>query len=580
MKPFRIIYSCLLAGILTLTQSGCNKVLDLDPLDQLSDAAYWQTSNDFMLAANQYYVFLRTFSDVIFDAPHADVRADIVGGQNTFSRGTNTVPTTDGVWNSNYSGNVPTGAWSRIRVINYLIDKSTTYKTPTDIAKYVGEAKFFRAYIYFDLLQLYGGVPIIKKPLAPTSPELQMARNSRDEVTDFIIQDLNEAIASLPAKAAQTSAELGRINKETAQAFLSRVALFEGTWQQFRNNSTRANTLLDIAISASGAVMTGAQYSLFSPTALGDSAQKYLFILENPKSNPASIQKSANTEYILANRYDQTLRQTRVNISHSGPGSPTRTFANLYLCKDGLPIEKSPLFQGYAKVNSEYQNRENRMRYTMALPGAPYWQGNANYRVDWVSGPADLANALKPLYGASATYGALKWIAERQVPDYEEGYDYPVIRYAEVLLNYAEAVFERNGSISDADLDKSLNLTRLRINKSMPKLSNAFVQANSLDMRTEIRRERTIELFGEGFRTDDLKRWHTAVDLLTKPELGVKWTGTEYMTTYPQGASAAKDVDGNIIVDATRSFSEKNYLWPIPSQQLQLNPKLEQNPGW
>lgn len=580
MKSLRILYTLSLAGLLSLTQTSCNKVLELDPLDQLSDAAYWQTPNDFMLAANQYYLFLRTFSDVIFDAPHADVRSDIVGGQNTFSRGTNTVPTTDGVWNSNYSGSVPTGAWSRIRVINYLLDKAATYTKPADIAKYVGEAKFFRAYVYFDLLQLYGGVPIVNKILGPSSSELLAPRNTRDEVADFIIQDLNDAIANLPAKAAQTSAELGRINKEAAQSFLSRVALYEGTWQKFRNNGARANTLLDIAISASGAVITGAQYSLFAPTALGDSAQKYMFILENQKSNPANIQKSANTEYILMNRYDQTLRQTRVNISHSGPGAPTRTFANLYLCKDGLPIEKSPLFQGYANVNSEYQNRETRMRYTMGLPGAPFWQGNANYRVDWVSGPADLANALKPVYGSNATYGALKWIAERQVPDYEEGYDYPVIRYAEILLNYAEAVFERNGSISDADLDKSLNRTRLRINKSMPPLSNQFVQTNGLDMRTEIRRERTVELFAEGFRTDDVKRWHNAVELLGKPELGVKWTGTEYMTTYPQGASAAKDADGIIIVDAARNFSEKNYLWPIPSQQLQLNPNLEQNPGW
>ncbi|GAB3753443.1 RagB/SusD family nutrient uptake outer membrane protein [Spirosoma pomorum] len=571
MKPIRILYTITLACVLTLTQSGCNKVLELDPLDRLSDASYWKTPNDFMLAANQYYTYMRTFNDVIFDNPHFDGRSDIVGGQNAFSRGTNTIPTTDGNWNNNYT---------RIRIINYLLDKAATYQTPADIAKYVAEAKFFRAYVYFELLQLYGGVPIISKLLALDSPELQAPRNTRDEVADFIIQDLNDAIANLPAKASQTSSELGRINKETARAFLSRVALYEGTWQKFRNNGARANTLLDIAIASSGAVITGGQYSLFAPAALGDSAQKYMFILENQKSNPASIQKSANNEYILANRYDQTLRQARVNISRTGPGGPTRTFANLYLAKDGLPIEKSPLFQGYAKVNSEFQNRENRMRYTMGLPGAPYWQGNANYRVDWVGGPADLANALKPIYGANFTYGALKWVAERQVLDNEESYDYPVIRYAEVLLTYAEALFERNGTISDADLDKSLNLTRLRINKAMPKLSNQFVQTNGLDMRTEIRRERTIEFFSEGFRTDDVKRWHNAVELLGKPLLGVKWTGTEYVTTYPQGASTPKDANGVIILDAVRSFSEKNYLLPIPSQQIQLNPQLTQNPGW
>ena len=109
-----------------------------------------------------------------------------------------------------------------------------------------------------------------------------------------------------------------------------------------------------------------------------------------------------------------------------------------------------------------------------------------------------------------------------------EGYDYPVIRYAEVLLNYAEAVYERDDAISDDDLNISLNLVRNRINKSMPKLSNNLVTANGLNMREEIRRERTVELFNEGFRIDDLKRWKTAETEMPKDFLGIKWTGTEY----------------------------------------------------
>ncbi|WP_198175142.1 RagB/SusD family nutrient uptake outer membrane protein [Spirosoma telluris] len=157
-------------------------------------------------------------------------------------------------------------------------------------------------------------------------PELQAPRNTRDEVVDFIVKDLNEAIATLPAKTAQNvSTEQGRINKEVAQSFLGRVTLYEGTWQKFRNNTARANTLLDASVAASGAVITGAQYQLFAPAALGDSAQKYLFILENQKSNPANITKSANNEYILANRYDWTLRQIRQNVSRQAQVmSPTK----------------------------------------------------------------------------------------------------------------------------------------------------------------------------------------------------------------------------------------------------------------
>lgn len=582
MKSFRKLYLYLLVGTLTLTQNGCNKALDLDPLDQLSDAAYWQTPNDFMLAANQFYTYERSFIDVLYDANgstqnyHSDLKSDFAAGQNAYSRGLNTVPTTDANYNNNYS---------KIRTINYLLDKAATYGNQAEIAKYVAEAKFFRAYVYFDLLQIFGGVPIVSKALGTTSPELQAPRNSRDDVVDFIIKDLNEALMALPAKTAQNaSTEQGRINKESAQSFLGRVTLYEGTWQKFRNNTARANTLLDASIAASGAVITGGQYQLFAPAALGDSAQKYLFILENQKSNPANLTKSANNEYILANRYDWTLRQIRQNVSRQAQVlGPTKNFVNQYLCQDGLPIEKSPLFKGYATMNSEYQNRENRMKYTLKVPNGYYWFGINNPRVDWTSGAADRATAyaspFKPYNNTTGGYAHQKWISERAVADNEEGYDYPVIRYAEVLLNYAEAVFERNGTITDADLDKSLNLVRLRVNKSMPKLSNAFVQANGLDMRTEIRRERNVELFYEGFRVDDVKRW-AAADVMKQPLVGIKWTGTEYQTLWPSQASTAKDADGNLIVDGSRSFSDKNYLLPIPTQQIQLNPQLSQNPGW
>lgn len=137
--------------------------------------------------------------------------------------------------------------------------------------------------------------------------------------------------------------------------------------------------------------------------------------------------------------------------------------------------------------------------------------------------------------------------------------------------------------ISDADLDKSLNLVRLRVNASigMPKLDNAFVTANGLDMREEIRRERAVELQGEGFRMDDLKRWYIAVEVLTKPLLGIRYTGTEYATKYPN-LNKPLNSDGDVIADPVtqRKFSEKNYLIPLPVSELQLNPNLKQNPGW
>lgn len=232
-------------------------------------------------------------------------------------------------------------------------------------------------------------------------------------------------------------------------------------------------------------------------------------------------------------------------------------------------------------MNTEFQNRDNRMRYTLLEPYMPYWS-NAKSRVDWNGDAADLANAaslsLNPAFGSG--YQNQKWGSERSVSDTYEGYDFPVVRYAEVLLNYAEAVFERDGSISDADLDLSLNLVRQRVNQSMPKLSNTFVSANGLDMRTEIRRERTIELYNEGFRIDDLKRWYTAGTEMPEDILGIRWKGTAYQTKWTSASTYATDADGDLIIQSGRTWEDKNYLYPLPTDQLQLNKNLAQNPGW
>jgi starch-binding outer membrane protein, SusD/RagB family len=578
MKNIRIKSFALVAVVLAFVQAGCNKLVDLKPINEISDASYWSTPDQFKLAANEFYTYLISFVDVLYDGPHSPIRTDFAGNRNAFSNGSNSLVASDGTWNSGYS---------QLRAINNLLAKAGEYPKPAEIAQYVAEAKFFRAYVYFDLLQVYGGVPIITKPLSVDSPELQAPRNSRDEVVDQIIKDLEEAIATLPLESGITASDKGRISKGAAQAFLARVGLYEGTWQKFRNNVTRANPLLDKAISNSNEVIVSNQYQLFKPAALGDSALKYLFILENEKSNPAGINKSANKEYILANRYDYGLRQIRQNVTHTWFGySLTRKFANQFLSQDGLPISKSPLFQGYGTPSSEYKNRDNRMRYTMAIDSVFYWDNeNPGSRSTWLGDAADRASSRGRFNSVSNTltgYGNQKWASERRLNDREEGYDWPVIRLAEVYLIYAEATFEKNGSISDADLDKSLNLVRKRVNANMPKLSNALVNANGLDMRTEIRRERNVELFLEGFHLDDLKRWKTAEIEMPMPLLGIRWKDTPFQKRWVVNGSSPYplDAEGNLIFENGRKWEQKNYLSPIPTQQIQLNPQLVQNEGW
>lgn len=557
-----------------LTFQSC---LDMEPKTQLADTNYWQTPDHFKLFATQFYGWTVDFKQ-LDDSPHSDVRSDLRTGitLDVYSNGTNSIPSSDKTYTNNYN---------RIRQVNTLLQQAEGYAAPADIETSVGEAHFFRAYCYFDLLQVYGDVIITRTPLDIDSPEMQMARNSRDEVVDFILEDLEEAIRLLPEANEISSKDEGRLSSQAASAFLSRVALYEGTWQKFRNggqNNDRSSALLDIAATSAHDVIESGFFELFAPEELGTEAYKYLFILENDKSNPAGITKSGNKEYIFTRRHDPTLASIGFNITQGRLGNAvyvTRKMANMYLQSNGLPI--NPQTWDYSKVDSEFKDRDNRMSNTLMIPGHTYW-GTGGGRIDWTGSAEEIANASHKNYMPSTGTGYFphKWCCERDgVPTGMEAYDYPIIRYAEVLLNYAEAVFERDDKISDEDLAISLNLTRKRVNPNMPDLTNAFVSANNLDMR-EIRRERTVEFYDENFRIDDLKRWKTAEEEMSMNLTGVKWRGTEYETKWSDASSKTMDAEGCIIYEQGRVWEEKHYLYPLPIDQLKLNPNLKQNPGW
>ena len=558
-----------------LTFQSC---LDMEPKTQLADTNYWQTPDHFKLFATQFYGWTVDFKQ-LDDSPHSDVRSDLRTGitLDVYSNGTNSIPSSDKTYTNNYN---------RIRQVNTLLQQAEGYAVPADIETSVGEAHFFRAYCYFDLLQVYGDVIITRTPLDIDSPEMQMARNSRDEVVDFILKDLEEAIRLLPEANEISSKDEGRLSSQAASAFLSRVALYEGTWQKFRNggqNNVRSSVLLDIAATSAHDVIESGFFELFAPEELGTEAYKYLFILENDKSNPAGITKSGNKEYIFTRRHDPTLASIGFNITQGRLGNAvyvTRKMANMYLQSNGLPI--NPQTWDYSKVDSEFKDRDNRMSNTLMIPGHTYW-GTGGGRIDWTGSAEEIANASHKNFMPSTGTGYFphKWCCERDgVPTGMEAYDYPIIRYAEVLLNYAEAVFERDDKISDEDLAISLNLTRKRVNPNMPDLTNAFVSANNLDMRTEIRRERAVEFYDENFRIDDLKRWKTAEEEMPMNLTGVKWRGTDYETKWSDASSKTMDAEGCIIYEQGRVWEEKHYLYPLPIDQLKLNPNLKQNPGW
>lgn len=562
MKAYK---KALLIISMGLSLGSC---LDFDPKDKLADGNVWSEADNFKYFANNFYGWTRDFSTALYDAPHCDMRSDLAVGTNIneFSHGNNQLTSTD----NNY-----TDGYKHIRRVNLLLQNAANYKGTTPIDTYVGEAYFFRAYCYFELVQLYGDVIWLDHPVDIDAPEMNVTRDDRGIVIDHIIKDLQSATECLP----ETPRDKGCLCKMIAQAFLSRVALYEGTWQKSRNgnvNTERSKTLLDIAVNAAKNVIDSKEYELFAPASLGTDGYRYLFILEDVQCCPdKSINKSSNKEYIFARLHEEVISPIGKNVTHTYANNEaltlSRKLANLYLCSDGLPIGVSQEFKGYDKWNSEFINRDNRMNATILMPDQEYYKASRKWN------DSDVPVVCSATRGTG--YQSRKWAAEREVSTEKEGYDYPIIRYAEILLNYAEAVYERDDKISDDDLNYSLNLVRLRANPKMPKLSNAIIQAHStMDMRTEIRRERTVELVHEAFRIDDLKRWKTAEVEMPQNVLGIKRIGTEWETKW--NTSKATNEEGCLIHEDGRAWATKNYLLPLPADQRQLNPNIGQNPGW
>lgn len=565
-------------GSIAMMMSSC---LDLEPKDQLSDANLWDKPGDFTSFANQMYGWTNSFNEIVYSAgPHGDKRSDILldkGGYNIYSNGQQTIPAGSSLTAGNYAS-----FYSHIRYCNILIERAKDYSgNINDIRQPLGEAYFFRAYTYYELLTIFGDAIIVDHVIDTDDPAMYAKRDDRLEVAQFIISDLHNAAEYLKSK---SELEDGRVSEEAALAFLSRAALYEASWQKFhKNNLTAANELYTEAAEAAKTVIDGGKFQLFYNSVLGTESYRYLFILEDVQCNPASLTKSANHEFIFSRCYniDNPSGQNLTKETLANAQLVTRKFFDMFLCQDGLPIELSNKYDGSGETMvGEWKNRDNRISNMLLMPGTSYWDNTNHSRLTFDD--ADLGRAFtnfEPGSGGTGYY-TRKYAAERQVEDRKESYDYPIIRYAEVLLNYAEALYERDGKISDEDLAISINKTRKRVNPEMPDLTNAFVSGNGLDMRTEIRRERTIELFNEGFRIDDLKRWKTAEVEMPMDLCGITFTG-EYARSEKWAQNALPLNEKNqVVYESGRSFQQKNYLYPLPSDQMQLNPNLGQNPGW
>jgi len=534
---------------------ACQKI-DLSPKDNLSDEQFWQGPSDFMNAVNLLYSRTETFGV-------KDVDSDIAFDQspNDRSNGTWSAPNSDADWSDRFED---------LRNCNKIIEKGASYGGDfSEIARYVAEARFFRAYNEWRLLKKFNDVPLLTSVLNIDSPELYGERTPQATVEDFILTELEEAAALLPKQGELQAAELGRVTQGAALALKARVALFAGTWAKYHGHRSDYGQLLDQAIQAAERVVSSQEYRLYQGA--GTESYRQLFI---DKGDDAP-------ESIFASRYSLDIRMhsTAHSVFWGWRGTPTKKLADMYLCKStGLPIERAGSgFQGYERIADEFANRDPRMSQTFIMPGTTFLNAN---------GPDSCVAKFTTRPETRTGYKLWKFMGETVAGVNNATYDYHIIRYPEVLLILAEATFEKDGAISDAVLANTINVIRAREGVEMPPLTNAFVQSNGLDILTEIRRERTIELAFEGFRRDDLRRWKTAETELATALKGIKYKGTEYETqqVLNDGNPGLVDADGFLIVEPAsgRFFTApRHYYFPVPLDETFLNPNLlPNNPGW
>lgn len=553
-STFYKVTVCFLAA---LSLSSCSDFLDRTPMDEIVDETYWNTQQQLEMAATAIYSRVKAKNFVDMENlgentmwPTTHEYKDI--GSGVFPV---TQPTVDNEWRNMYRD---------VRECNAFLEnyQTATENEPGAKERLAAEVRVIRALAYSFLTSFYGDIPLITKTLNPGDPELLAPRNSQEEVVDFLLAELDAAAAVLPAEI-PTGENLGRVSRGTALALKARIAL--------------ANQRYDVAEAAAKAVMDLGVYQLYSN---GNPATSYWELF----TDKGKLANGNNRETIFARMHKLDIIMHNLSREIQVPDQfarfvPTRSVVESYLCTDGLPIDKSPLYKDDT-YESIFENRDPRMRQTILAPGDS-WGGRYDGRPE--SENSDPAIYMTPKFsqdgrGSVTTTGYYykKYVDPGAVPTYNrDDNDIHHIRYAEVLLTYAEAKFEQ-GSLTQADLDISINLLRDRV--GMAHMDLAFLAAHQLDVREEIRRERRVELMLEGHRYFDVRRWKEG-ERLGRDIEGVKAAWFPKLTE--SGSSFRINEEGYLVAQWTRKFEDpKNYLWPVPQPQIERNPNLGQNPGW
>ena len=581
-----------------LTLSSCDCIFDKAPASKLSPETFFRTETDLQLFTNPLYNNLlpKTPYNEQSDQYTTYTPSDLVkGGTNRY------VPNSDGGWK-----------WTDLRRINTCLDYIPKQCEDAAVAaEYTALCKFFRVYLYFDKVKRFGDVPWLDHEPGSSDPVLYAARDSREVVMTHLIEDIDVAIEGLPESYGSKNY---RATKWAALALKARFCLYEGTYRKYHDISYPEHDYkyyLRLAVEAAEEIMEKGPFKLYS-TGNPDLDYAVLF----------SKYDAFTCEDILAINFDYGLslmhNATAVAIEAGRSVSLTKKFVNCYLMKDGSRFTDR---EGWETMQfaEEVVDRDPRLGQTIRIPGyARITESGGSYSY------ADTKQGLDPLCTPTGYQMAKFVMADNNLAydKLDKSYnDLCVFRLGEVYLNYAEAKAEL-GEFDQAAADKSINLLRDRV--GMPHLNVAVANANpdpylltddfypdlagadNAGVLLEVRRERAIELAQEGFRYGDLMRWKHG-ELLARPYYGVYIPGPGLYDIdgdgkadydfYTEKSFGSAPVSGKL--ESKFFLSEKDhgylfphhevtfnfdpvrdYLYPIPIDDRNLNPNLTQNPGW
>lgn len=615
----KIFYiSILTSGILF---ASCNDFLNYEPKDKLTESNALVNSDNFATYAwGLYEIFNGDVTDTWDKDKESHLMVNNISSNNNVWAYQNvTEATGNSYWDFTY-----------IRRVNTMLDNiDKSAMTTTDKAHWRSVGLFFRSMKYFELLSKYGDVPWLEHVVSDNDMEtLYAPRTPRDEVAANILRDLKEAEANIYSGGNGANT----INTNVVRALISRFTLFEGTWRKY-HGLDNAETYLEECVT----------YSKKLIDAIPDVAPSYelLFTSESLAGMPGVILYFEYSDN--ANLIHQAGRQA----SGSGNCYElTKYMVDLYLCSDGKPISTSELYDGDKTPYDEFRNRDYRLLFTVVPPyrikvngdndkNWKYYQpgenvtfGESNYTLSekdceiftenmrllekisepghkrlpnlgWsslcLSGYAPRFRAY-PIWGTNKGTGRFgywfwKYYNENDnvTKHAQNTTDQARFRIEETMLNYAEAMAEL-GRFDQTVADLTINKLRPRVNVAPMVVSEIDEDFDPKRDQTvspilwEIRRERHVELIGENFAFDDIRRWHKG-NYLDIPMTGCWVKNADYNNTLEiQGygsVEASRDKEGYVWYRQTpKGFLEHYYLYPIPMKELMINPNLKQNPGY